>query len=269
MLGAGLYLLGARSVGELGRRPWPRWRTAAFLAGIAALAAAAFSPIDRVAEELFSMHMVQHMLIVTIGAPLILLGAPVVPLVRGTPRELRRVLHPVVSSGSLRAAVGVLRHPLVAGLAYVAGLYAWHVPGLYDLAVSNRGVHELQHGWYVLSALLLWSVVIDPEPFRATLPPGARILYLVIVGAAQNTILGGILVFSSRPLYSSYATSPLRYGIQPLTDQQAGGAIMWSMGSLIFFIAASLAFFRWLEAEEHEQRAREEQWARERHGAER
>lgn len=108
-----------------------------------------------------------------------------------------------------------------------------------------------------MSALLLWSVVIDPEPFRATLPHGARIPYLAIVGAAQNTILGGIFVFSSRLLYKSYETSPLRYGIEPLVDQQAGGAIMWTMGSLVFFLVASVSFFRWLAAEEREQLRRE------------
>jgi len=244
-------------VGE-GQRPgWPRWRTASFLAGIASLGIAAFSPVDALAEELFSVHMVQHMLIVTIGAPLILLGAPVVPLVRGTPRELRRALHPIVASGSLRRAVGFLRNPLVAALLYVAGLYAWHVPALYDLAVGDRAVHQVQHAWYVASGLALWSVVVDPSPFAATLAHGARIVYLAIVGAAQNTILGGLLVFSARPLYRSYEATTARYGIAALTDQQAGGAIMWSMGSLIFFIAASLAFFRWLEAEEREQRRRE------------
>lgn len=129
-------------------------------------------------------------------------------------------------------------------------------PALYDLALRSEAAHELQHGWYVVSSLLLWSVVIDPAPFQATLPPAARIPFLVIVGAAQNTILGGILVFSSRLLYRAYETSPLRYGIQPMTDQQAGGAIMWTMGSLIFFVAASAAFFRWLAVEERESSTR-------------
>jgi cytochrome c oxidase assembly factor CtaG len=216
-------------------------------------------PIDALAHELFSMHMVQHMLLVAVGTPLLLLGAPVRPLLRGLPLAVRRsVVRPLARSRVVRSVVHLLRHPLVAAGLYVGGLYAWHVPVLYDGALADPAVHVIEHLWFMATALLFWTVVIDPVPFRATLPYSARIFYLLLAGAAQNTILGGLLSFSSRLLYRSYdAGQPERYGIDAVTDQRVGGAIMWVPGDLIFLGAASAAFFLWLAQEEREQRARE------------
>jgi putative membrane protein len=243
----------------VGGRPWPLWRTALFAGGIAAIAAALIGPIDALAHELFSVHMVQHMLLVTVGAPLLLLGAPVRPLLRGLPLAIRRaVVRPLARSGAVRAVTHLLRHPLVAGGLYVGGLYAWHVPLLYDAALADPLVHVTEHTWFLATGLLFWSVVIDPIPFRATLPYSARIFYLLLAGAGQNTILGGLLAFSTRLLYGSYADGgPERYGIDAVTDQRIGGAIMWVPGDLIFLGAASAAFFLWLAQEERDQRARE------------
>lgn len=202
--------------------------------------------------------MIQHMLLVAVAAPLILLGAPIRPLARGLPRPLRRtVLRPLARSAAVRAALHVLRHPLVAAGLYVAGLYAWHVPVLYDAAVADPLVHTLEHLWFLATALLFWSCVIDPEPFRATLAYPTRIVFLLLAGAAQNTILGGLLAFSTRLFYRSYEGRPERYGFDAVVDQRVGGAIMWVPGDVIFLIAASLSFFLWLSQEEREQVARE------------
>lgn len=238
---------------------WPWWRTALFLLGIAAIVTALGSPIDALAHELFSVHMVQHMLLVTVGAPLLLLGAPVRPILRGLPLSVRRtVVRPLARSGAVRGLAHLLRYPLVAGALYVGGLYAWHVPLLYDAAVADPLIHVTEHLWFTATALLFWSVVIDPIPFRATLPYSARIFFLLVAGAAQNTILGGVLSFSTRLLYGSYAHGqPERYGIDAVTDQRIGGAIMWVPGDLIFLGAASAAFFLWLAQEERDQNARE------------
>lgn len=240
-------------------RAWPIWRTALFLLGIAAIVVALASPVDALAHDLFSVHMLQHMLLITVGAPLLLLGAPVRPLLRGLPLSVRRSLvRPLARSRAVRALGHLLRHPLVAGGLYVGGLYAWHVPALYDGALADPLVHVVEHVWFLTTALLFWSVVIDPIPFSATLPYSARIFFLLLAGAAQNTILGGLLTFSTRLLYGSYAEGqPERHGIDAVTDQRIGGAIMWVPGDLIFLGAASAAFFLWLAQEEREQRARE------------
>jgi putative membrane protein len=242
------------------RRRWPRWRTALFLLGLAALLAALVSPIDGYASVSFTVHMVQHMLLTVAAAPLLMLGAPIRPLLRGLPAVVRTaVVRPLARAHAVRTLVHVLRHPLVAAGLYVGGLYAWHVPGPYDAAVTDARVHVLEHAWFFFSALLFWSVVIDPEPFRATLGYAARLPYLLVMGAAQNTVLGGILAFTTRPLYAAYASLPDTglFGFDQVTDQRVGGAIMWVVGDFVFLAAASVAFFLWLAEEEEMQKRRE------------
>ena len=247
----------ARGFREM-RRRLPAWRMAAFLAGLGAILVALVSPVDALAEELFSVHMVQHMLLMVVAAPLLQLGAPVRPLLLGLPRPLRRVLvRPLAGARSVRWAFHGLRLPLVAAALYIGGLYVWHVPRIYDAAIELPALHLAEHLWFLTAALLFWSVVIDPVPLRATLPYAARIPFLLLVGAAQNTILGGLLAFSTRLFYVHYTGRAAAYGLESITDQRLGGAIMWVPGDLIFLAAASLAFFHWIASEEQDQLLRE------------
>jgi putative membrane protein len=254
-LAAVVYAHGVRRM----RRRWPMWRTAAFYLGLFAVLVALVSGIDVLATRLFSVHMVQHMLLTVAAAPLLMLGAPIRPLLRGLPAVIRsRLVRPLSRVRALRTLVHAVRHPLIAGALYVGGLYVWHLPALYDAALLDERIHVVEHVWFLASALLFWSVVIDPEPFRGTLGYAARLPYLLIAGAAQNTILGGLLSFSSRLLYTAYSSGPERFGLDPVTDQRIGGAIMWVSGDLIFLAAASVSFFLWLDQEEVQQRRREE-----------
>jgi putative membrane protein len=244
---------------RLVRRPWLWWRTTLFFLGLATLVLALASGIELLAGDLFSIHMLQHMLLTIVAAPLLMLGAPVRPLLRGLPAIVRRtVVRPIAGSPAIRGLMHVLRHPLVAVGIYVGGLYLWHWPALYDAAVEDPWLHGLEHAHFLIGALLFWSVVIDPEPFKGTLPYAARIVYLLLAGAAQNTLLGGLLSFSTRVFYTHYIDTTARLGIDTLTDQRIGGAIMWVPGDAIFLVAASGAFFLWLENEEREQRRREQ-----------
>ena len=244
---------------RLSRRPWPWWRTTLFFLGLFALILALASGIELVAGDLFSVHMLQHMLLTIVAAPLLMLGAPIRPLLRGLPAVVRRaVIRPLAGASAVRGLMHLLRHPLVAVGIYVGGLYLWHWPSLYDAAVENPALHGLEHAHFMLGALLFWSVVIDPEPFKGTLPYAARIVYVLLAGAAQNTLLGGLLSFSTRVFYTHYAETAARLGVDALTDQRVGGAIMWVPGDAIFLIAASGAFFMWLDDEERQQRRREE-----------
>jgi putative membrane protein len=255
-LAAVVYAVG---IGRI-RHPWPIWRTTLFFLGLAALLVALASPVDTFAAVSFTVHMVQHMILTVVAAPLVMLGAPIRPILRGLPLWIRaRVVRPLARAPAVRATVHVLRHSLIAGALYVGGLYAWHLPALYDAALADARVHVLEHAWFFISALLFWSVVIDPEPFKGTLPYAGRLPYLLVAGAAQNTILGGILSFTSRTLYAGYANvvDTTGFGFDRLTDQRVGGAIMWVTGDVIFLAAASGAFFLWLAEEEEMQRKRE------------
>ena len=250
-----MYAAGVRRT----RGRWPVWRAALCFAGLAAVLVALGPPIDPLAAQSFAFHMVQHMLLTVAAAPLLLLGAPVRPLLRGLPAAIRgRVVRPLARWTVLRALVHTVRNPLVAGGLYVGGLYAWHLPALYDAAVADPRVHLAEHGWFLASALVFWSVLIDPVPFRGTLGYAARLPYLLVAGAAQNTVLGGLLSFSSRVLYRAYGQAPERLGLDPLTDQHIGGAVMWVAGDFVFLAAASLSFFLWLADEESRQRRREQ-----------
>ncbi|MBM4420267.1 MAG: cytochrome c oxidase assembly protein [Chloroflexi bacterium] len=252
-LAAFVYARGARTL-----RQHPPYRSALFFLGLLAILIALVPPLDAAAHELFYAHMAQHMLLTVVAAPLLLLGHPVRPLGRGVPRAMRRaVVAPIARARAVRGVLNGLRHPLVAAAVYVSGLYLWHFPPFYDAAVADAAIHQIEHSYFLASALLFWSNVVDPEPFRARLPYPFRILYLLLSGAAQNTILGGLLSFSSRVLYGSYQeTAPAR-GVDPLTDQQAGGAMMWVPGDVIFLAAASVCFFLFLEREERQQLERE------------
>ena len=241
------------------RRAWPWWRTTLFFLGLVTFVVALASGIELLAGDLFSVHMLQHMLLTIVAAPLLMLGAPVRPLLRGLPAVVRaRLVRPLAGNGAVRGLLHFVRHPLVAVGIYVGGLYLWHWPSLYDAAVENDVLHALEHADFFIGALLFWSVVNDPEPFKGTLPYAARIVYLLLAGAAQNTLLGGLLAFSTRILYAHYGTRAAVLGIDALTDQRIGGAVMWVPGDAIFLVAASGAFFLWLEVEEREQRRREQ-----------
>jgi cytochrome c oxidase assembly factor CtaG len=253
VVAAALYAVGVRRM----RRAWPIWRSAVFFLGLATFVAALAPPIDTEAAFSFAWHMVQHMLLTVVAPPLLMLGAPIRPLLRGLPTAVpSAVVRPLARARGVRAFVHAVRHPILAAALYVGGLYAWHLPDLYDAALLDARVHLVEHAWFFTSALVFWSVVIDPLPFRGTVSYGARLPYLLVLGAAQNTVLGGILSFSSRLLYPAYDLVPV-FDLDRVSDQRIGGAIMWVVGDFVFLAAASAAFFLWLAQEEETQRRRE------------
>src|SRR6185503_4614786 len=189
----------ARGVRRVKRRRWPVWRTGVFFLGIATLLLARVPALEAIAADLFSVHMLQHVLLTMIAPPLLFIGEPVRPVLLGLPDVLRaRIVRPLAGNGAVRGLVHVLRHPLVAVVLFVGGVYLWHWPPLYDGAVEDARIHVLEHAHFFGAAMLFWSVVIDPLPFRGTLPYSARIIYPLLPGAAHNRRLGGILSFSTR-----------------------------------------------------------------------
>jgi putative copper resistance protein D len=230
--------------------PVPRLRSVAWLAGLGVTVLALGSPIERYDTTLFSVHMLQHLLLTMVAAPLLVLAAPVTLLLRfATPEARRRWILPVLHSRVLRAVT----HPLVAWLLFAGTMWATHFSPLFDAALEDPLVHRLEHALFVVAALLFWwpAVGADPAPRRLGHP--GRILYLGL-GMPWSSFLALAIFSSSTVLYEHYATIERDWGMSPLEDQAWAGGIMWAGGDLIFLVTLILAVMAWLGAEEREGR---------------
>ncbi|HEX6676486.1 MAG TPA: cytochrome c oxidase assembly protein [Actinomycetes bacterium] len=241
-----LYLAGVRRVAELHpRNPWPRARTWSFLTGLGAIGLALLSPIDPYAEVLFSVHMVQHMLLTMVAAPLLVLGTPVSLLVRAAGRARHRRVMRVLRSWP----VTVLTNPVVAWVGYAAVMWGTHLSGLYDAALRSAPVHAAEHALFLVSAVLLWWPVVGLEPSHWRLPHPLRVGY-VFLQSPVNTFLALVLYSSNRVLYPAYAATGRAWGPTPLDDLHAGAAIMWIGGDLVFLAATVLGIAAWMRHED-------------------
>ncbi len=256
-LGAFLYALGLyRSRGSRRKRhPW--WRPLCFYAGLMVILLALVSPIDHLAGELFSLHMVQHFLLVMVAPPLILLSAPMIPVLRGIPVELRRtVVIPVLKFAPLRVVLRTLVTPLISWPLYVIVLLGWHAPPLYQAALRNEVLHVLEHVLFAGTATLWWWNVIDPIPLRARLSYLARVPY-VFITMVPTFILGAFLTYSPRPWYPFYENLTTPYGLSLTEDQGIGGVVMWIPGSLALLTTLLIVLLYVVRTEERAQRERE------------
>lgn len=230
------------------RRTRPRYfnssRLLCFLSGMLILWLAIASPIDGFADVLLSAHMVQHFLLMSAVPPLILLGAPVVPLLRGLPRwVVRRSLGPLIAVQWTRSIGGFLTAPVVAWLVFNVVFLAWHLPKAYDFALSHESVHDFEHICFLVTALFFWYVVLHPWPSRVHSNSWTILLYLLSADIV-NTALSAFLAFCNRPIYQFYITGPNPFHISALADQVAGGVIMWVLNSTVFLVPAMLLTVR-------------------------
>jgi putative copper resistance protein D len=233
--------------------PVPRRRTVAFLGGLLAIAVALQSGIERYDTTLFSIHMIQHLLLTLVAAPLLVLGAPITLLLRAaTPSARKRWILPVLQSRAAR----LLGHPVVTGIVFAGVMWGSHFSPLFDLALEDPLVHDLEHLVFLGAALLFWwpAVGLDPGPHRLSHP--ARILY-TFLQMPQNTFLAVAVSFAPAPLYPHYATLTRDWGPDPLLDQQIAGAIMWVGGDLLFLLAILGIVLDWSRSEERHSQAAE------------
>ena len=262
------YAAAVRAVNRAHAAPVPRRRLLAWAAGLGVLAVALLSSVETYATTLFSVHMVQHLMIAMVAAPLLALAAPITLLLRLAPPGVRRgVILPVLHSPPLR----LLSFPVVTWLLFAAVMWVSHFSPLFDAALESPLTHALEHFLYLAAAMLFWWPVVgaDPSPWR--MPHGARIAYLALA-MPQNTFLGLALYSAPSVLYPHYATLERGWGPSPLADQQLAGGIMWVSGDILFLVPLILAVAAWLRAEEERgarldarlarQRAAEERAAR-------
>ena len=197
-----------------------------FTAGLATMLLALSFPVERLAERWLSAHMVQHMLLMVVVAPLLWMGAPVGPLVAGLPRPIRRVVLAVTNAPGVRAVTRWILHPSVGWTAFALSFWVWHIPALYALALESHVWHHVEHACFLGSALLFWRPVILAWPARAIWPRWTMIPYLGLA-MFQGMPLAAILTFSDRVIYRGYSS---------LDDQALAGAIMWLPGSFPLLI---------------------------------
>jgi putative copper resistance protein D len=245
----GLYLSGVRRLRS--GPPHPRSRSIAFYAGLATIAVALLSPVDVYAEVSFSVHMLQHVLLMFVAAPLLLLGAPGTLALRAVKAPTRRrFLLPVVHFG----VVATLTHPLVAWSVFAAVQYVTHFTGFYEAALGSQVVHAAEHGLYLTAALLFWWPVVGLDPGARTLSHPARLVYLVLAMPLE-AFLGVAILSANSVLYSHYAALPRPWGgPNALADQGNAGAIMWMSGDLVALVAGLLVAAAWFRHDEARQR---------------
>ena len=225
--------------------PHPAWRSAAFLAGLAVLAVALLSPIEAYEGELFSVHMLQHMLLELVAAPLLLLGAPATLALRAASPSVRGGLLAALHS----RVVAVLSFPLLAWLLFAAVNLGWHFSALYDQALETPWLHDLQHLTFLGAALLFWWPVVGADPARWRLPYPVRLFYLFLA-MPQNSFLGIALMSAPAALYPHYLTNIRSWGPTPAVDQNVGGMLMWVGGDVVFLLAMGLVVAAWVRAED-------------------
>jgi putative membrane protein len=216
----------------------PVWRLLSFLAGIFATFVAVSSPLDTYSETLLFMHMTQHFVLMSVAPPLIVLGSPVVPILRGLPRTIVRRIGGLLLRSSLVHSIQRLFSRLpFAWLAMNLTYVGWHIPKAYEFALASENWHNFEHFCFFVTSVLFWWPILQPWPLRRRFNSWMIVPYL-LTSDLVNTGLSAFLCFSGRLLYPSYAVVDRPFGLDALKDQIAAGAFMWVCGSLVFLVPA-------------------------------
>ena len=237
---AGLYTRGIVA----SRRRVALSQPLAFFGGCVALLVALNGPLHDLSDYyLLSAHMVQHLVLTLVVAPLWLAGTP------GT--LLDALLEPILHRKVPRAVLRGATQPLTALAAYAVALIGWHLPGPFNAALEGHGWHILEHVTLITTALLAWWPILSTSRGLPALPYAAQLLYLFVFGMPM-TVVAAFVTGADRPLYAWYATAPRLFGLTPLADQQLGGVIMWVPAGFVPLAAFTIVFFRWAAAEPDE-----------------
>lgn len=243
VLTAAVYLRGWLAIRRTRPQQFTVLRLGSFFAGLAVLWLAIGSPMDGFADALLSAHMVEHLLLMSVVPPLLLLGLPVVPLLRGLPPLGLNLIAPLIRCAGLRRFGHWLVTPLVAWLVMNASFLGWHVPAAYDFALEHENWHVVEHVCFLGSSILFWWCIVRPWPSR-TRPLHWGLLFYLVSADVVNTMLSAFLAFCDRPVYAYYLDQPNLFHVSPLQDQVLGAVLMWVFGSLAFLLPAMVIAVR-------------------------
>ncbi len=251
LLSALLYVRGWLGLRRVIPSRFPAWRLLSFLGGIAALQVALASPIDALDAFSLTDHMVQHMILMMAVPPLVLLGNPMIPLLRGLPRPVaRKVVGPFLRWPPVVRFGRTIFHPAFCWVVFSVSLAAWHLPGPYDLALRSDGWHEVEHASFLFTSILFWWPVVQPWPSRTHWPRWTVPVYLILADFV-NSVISAFLVFSGRVLYSAYLTIPRIGSMTAVNDQVLAGVVMWFVGGFGFVIPALVLLAKLLSPQRH------------------
>jgi putative membrane protein len=223
-----------------------RRQVGAFGAGLVVLLLALASPIDALSDELSYMHMIQHMLLMNVAAPMLVLGSPGQAILWVLPLRWRqRVGQVLFRTGSWKSAWYLLWQPVLMWSIFAFALWIWHLPVLYEAALANELFHDFQHFTFLVAAVLFWRVLLDPVS-RLRLNRGVAVIYLFTT-SLHATVLGVFMALAPKVWYSGYAATTGFWNLSPLEDQQLAGLIMWMPACMVYAVVAAVVFVLWLE----------------------
>jgi cytochrome c oxidase assembly factor CtaG len=244
-----MYVIGGLRPGtsrrRLARRSDDWLRELSFAAGLASIVIALDSPIDYYSDQLFWVHMVQHIILLTVAPPLILMGRPWPRMWQALPLSWRTSAGRTLAGASWTAPLRAIAKPGPAFVLFNANMLLWHIPVAYNLTLNHQWIHNCEHALFFFTGLLFWAHVVDPGPLRQRMSWYWRAIY--VTGAMiASWVLAILLVLVKEPLYPHYAELLSRPGgFSALTDQQIAGGMMWVPGSVSFSIALLAIFSRW------------------------
>jgi putative membrane protein len=243
VLTAFLYRRGLAHLGARRRQLVRPAHIAAFAGALLALAIALASPLELAASSVFAAHMVQHLLLMLVVAPLLVCGRPVLVLGRAVPLRGRRLFVRVRARPSVRSARDALLHPVSAWVIGVVVLWAWHLPALYEVALPHDALHALEHASLIATAALVWALALGRARRSLAIPAASGLL---LATALQSSALGAVLALAQQPLYPIHASVAPSWGLTPLEDQQLAGGLMWVPPGIVYTVVIAALLAHWL-----------------------
>lgn len=227
----------AQTAGSATGNSIPPWGAAAFCAGLFIIWIAASSPLAELDEQLLSVHMIQHLLLMTAAPPLLLLGSPVLPLMHGLPKfAMRGAVGPLLRITLVQRFGHAISNPVFCWFAAAAVLIGWHVPSAFALGLASEQWHHVEHLSFLAAGWIFWWPVIPSWPSISE-PKWSTVLYLFLATFPCDA-LSAFLAFCDRVVYPAYLHIPLRFDISPLADQQLAGALMWVFVTFAYLVPA-------------------------------
>ena len=255
LLVAGLYSVGLWRLRHKTDR-MRIWRHVSFFAGLAAIFLALQSPIDPIAERVFLVHQVQHLLLRMIGPMLLFLAAPQGVLIAGMPETAqRRLLIPVITNRLVGGLFAFLSYPAIATALFIGALYFWQIPRYHDLAILNDNVHYLMHASILFTGLVFFWRIFDFRPAPMGTRYGVRLMMLWVT-ILSNIVIGSYLAFKQTVLYSAYAQLGRIWDLSALGDELLGGAFIWIPSSMMGLLSVLIVVHMWGRHETKEEQRR-------------